>query len=348
MADKLKKKFFLTKSEIILIIVVFAFIAVFIFNSEEIGEIFKILRKGKWYFIILAAIMQIFDYYVFTWLYYYCFKLVHVKSSIKELFPLTFASVFANLVPSGGTSGAAIFIHDAVTRKESGAKATVGALLVQLFDFTAFLVILGIGLTYLLSQGTLKTYQIVASAIMILAIGIVSTLLTVSLWQFALMEKFLNKVERFINRISFKIRKRQALSIGWSMRVSIDLQDAAQAIVTHPKKVLLTFFIGLGNHVFDILTVLCIFLAFNQEVRFGTIVTGYAMTHLFTTVALTPQGIGVVESIMVFMYSSLGVPFSSATIISLAYRGLKLWMPLFIGFLILRKLRMFNGKHTEE
>ena len=52
-----------------------------------------------------------------------------VRSRYRELVPLTFVSIFVNLVaPLGGLSGAALFTDDASRRGESGARAALGAL----------------------------------------------------------------------------------------------------------------------------------------------------------------------------------------------------------------------------
>ena len=70
------------------------------------------------------------------------------------------------------------------------------------------------------------------------------------------------------------------------------------------------------------------------------LVAGYAMGVLFWIISITPQGIGVVEGMMTLTFASLGVPIESATVISLAFRGLTFWLPLGIGFILLRRLKI--------
>jgi uncharacterized membrane protein YbhN (UPF0104 family) len=64
---------------------------------------------------------------------------------------------------------------------------------------------------------------------------------------------------------------------------------------------------------------------------------------LFWMVSITPQGIGMVEGAMVLVCTSLGVPAAEATAITLAFRGLSLWLPLLVGFFLLRRLRTFRS-----
>lgn len=46
---------------------------------------------------------------------------------------------------------------------------------------------------------------------------------------------------------------------------------------------------------------------------------------------------------MTLVFASLGVPIERATVISLAFRGLTFWLPLAIGFMVLRRLKSFGS-----
>jgi phosphatidylglycerol lysyltransferase len=67
---------------------------------------------------------------------------------------------------------------------------------------------------------------------------------------------------------------------------------------------------------------------------------------LFWIVAITPQGIGVVEGTMALVLISLGVPAEKSTVIALSFRGLAFWLPLLIGFLLARRLPTFSVDAT--
>ncbi len=64
------------------------------------------------------------------------------------------------------------------------------------------------------------------------------------------------------------------------------------------------------------------------------------MGMLFLIVSITPQGIGVVEGVMTLVFTSLGVPAAQAAVVSLAFRGLTFWLPLLIGFILLRRVKV--------
>jgi uncharacterized membrane protein YbhN (UPF0104 family) len=62
-------------------------------------------------------------------------------------------------------------------------------------------------------------------------------------------------------------------------------------------------------------------------------------------VAITPQGVGVVEGGMALAYTSLGIPGPVAAAVVLGFRGLNVGLnvglPVLAGFLLLRRNRLF-------
>ncbi len=60
---------------------------------------------------------------------------------------------------------------------------------------------------------------------------------------------------------------------------------------------------------------------------------------MFSGVATTLQGLGVVERTLVAVFTNLGLPLGRAAVGVLAYRGLSFWLPLLAGFVALRSVR---------
>ncbi len=68
------------------------------------------------------------------------------------------------------------------------------------------------------------------------------------------------------------------------------------------------------------------------------------MTVLFSVISPLQGGIGIVEGLLPIIYTSLGVPTSVSTLVSLTFRGLTFWIPLLIGLVLLRRLRVFASE----
>jgi len=59
---------------------------------------------------------------------------------------------------------------------------------------------------------------------------------------------------------------------------------------------------------------------------------------------IVPGGIGVIESTMTGIYTSLGVPSSITVVVVLAYRVLSFWLPLLLGFPVVGIFQRNNRK----
>ena len=78
--------------------------------------------------------------------------------------------------------------------------------------------------------------------------------------------------------------------------------------------------------------------AFSQPISPTIVLAGVGMAGLFTAVSPTPVGVGIVEGAVAAVFASLGVEPGAALIVSLAFRGLTLWLPVLYGFIALQTL----------
>ncbi len=326
-------------------LLVIAFVWLVVSRFTEIEKVAKTLMTGKWEWVLAAALLQVLYYIVYTALYQSGFDLVGVRSRLRELIPVTFASIFVNVAaPVGGTSGMALFIDDARRRGQSTTRAAVGTLLTLIADFSGFLLVLIIGLVFLFNQHDVKPYELFGVVILLAIIGGMTGLLLIGLWQTELIKRLLNWFQRLANRIANRLHLPDFLPDDWVQHTASEFIEASLAVASHPDRLLRTLLISLCAYVVDIASLYCLFLAFHRPVGFGILVAGFSMGILFWIVSVTPQGIGVVEGMMALVFTSLGIPADRATVIAIAFRALTFWLPLFIGFILARRLRAFAGK----
>jgi phosphatidylglycerol lysyltransferase len=326
---------------------VILFVWVVISRLSEIKKLADTLAGGQWQWVAAATLLQVLYYITYTGLYQSAFQVVGVKSRIGELLPVTFASIFVNVAaPSGGASAVALFADDAARRGQSAARAAIGSLLVLVADLSAFLVLLVIGMVYLFTQHDLKIYESIAAVILLVIIGGLTTFLLLGLWRPQWLHALLDWTRRVVNRIARLIRRPDFLDEAWVEHNTAEFTEAAIAITARPTLLLRTLGIAFAAHLVDLASLFVLFLAFHQKVHFGVLVAGYAMGILFWIVSITPQGIGVVEAMMTLVFASLGIPIERATVIALAFRGLTFWLPLGIGFIMLRRLKSFGARDT--
>jgi phosphatidylglycerol lysyltransferase len=331
----------------ILWILVVIFIWVVISQLSAIRKLVETLQQGEWQWVAVAALTQVIYYINYAATYQSGFLTVGLKSRLADMVPLTFASIFLNVAaPSGGASSMALFADDATKRGQSGARAAVGTYLVLVAHFSAFLVILLVGMIYLFSNHNLKLYEGAAALFMVLGIGVMTAELLLGMWRPQLLHRLLTWAQQLTNRIARIFKRPDFLDERWVEKTTTEFTEAAMAIAANPGQLMHTVGIAFIAHLLDLTSLYFVVLAFHQPMHFGVLVAGYSMGILFWVVSITPQGIGVVEGMMTLVFASLGVPIERATAIALSFRGLTFWIPLGIGFIVLRRLKSFGAKET--
>jgi phosphatidylglycerol lysyltransferase len=333
------------KTRWLLWIFIVAFVWIVISRFAEIKKLAEILVRGQWQWVLVAVGLQVVYHIVFTGVYASAFDTVGVRSRVLNLLPVQFASIFVNVAaPAAGVSGAALFVDDAARRGQSVPRAIIGTLLVWIADFGSFALVLVTGMVFLLVYHDLQPYEVAGAVALLILIVTLASAMLLGLWKPILLQRLLDWVQRTVNRLAARFRRPGLLDDEWAHHNTTQLAEAAQAIATQPRRVGRTFGIALSAHLVDLVTLFVLFLAFHQAVSPGVLVGGYSMGILFWIVAITPQGIGIVEGVMALVFTSLGVPVERATVIALAFRGLTFWLPLLIGFVLIQRVRTFGAR----
>ncbi|MEZ4865232.1 MAG: flippase-like domain-containing protein [Caldilineaceae bacterium] len=320
-----------------------AFVWAVLTHIHDLEQLGHTVAGGKWQWLGAAIVLQLLYYVAYTAVYRYAFATVDVRSTVWELLPVTYASLFVNLAaPTGGAAGAALFVDEVARRGQSRTHATVGVLLMMVLDFGVLGLIVLVSLGVLAVMGDLKLYEVVAAIVLFLFVGIMAAALLGGLWRPHWLEAILAWLQARINWLGARFFRPQLLAAGWSARIAAEFTTAAQAMVTRPGALIGTMVVALVAHALNLLSLYSLFFAFQQPVSAGVLLVGYAMTILFTIVSPTPNGVGIVEGLMPVIYTSLGLPLPTATVISLVFRGITFWLPMLAGFLLLRRLRLFT------
>jgi uncharacterized protein (TIRG00374 family) len=337
------------KRRLLFWILIAIFAGVLVSHLTDIAKLAKTLAQGRWEWVVAAAALQIVRYVIFAMLYWSSFDIVGVKSRIMELLPVVFASVFVNVAaPVAGVGGLALFVDDAARRDESAARASAGTLLVLVADYSVFALLLPSSLSYLFTRGDLKTYEIVGAALLLLFIGGLAAMLILGFWQPAWVLKLFSWAQRAINRVSGWLKRPSWLADDWAAHNANEFTEAASAITNYPKRLIRTLGVVWAMWMVNMASLYVLFLAFYQPISLGILAAGFAVGTLFWILAITPQGVGVVEGVMVLVYTSLGIPGTQAAVIVLAFRGLSFWLPLVVGFFLLRRIRSFSQKKVQD
>mgnify|MGYP005856216701 CR=1 FL=1 len=321
----------------LVVLVVGGFAVLLVLRFDELVAVLATLAAGQWQWIALAALLQVIYFVLYAALYQSGFAVVGVHSRTVELVPVLFASIFFKaIVPSGGVSSLALFVDYAIRRGQSSVRAVEGSLLVLIADLGAIAPLALGGLLYLATQGLLEAYQTVAVAIYLVQVAGLIGLLFAGRWAPHRLCKLLELAQRGLNRLA-RIARRPGLPVDWASRQAGEFTHAGRSISQNPRGLRRTLGIALFDDLLNMVSLYAIFLAYQQRLSLGALVATFAINMVFSVVTLIPHGIGVAEGTTVLVLTALNVDLEPAIAITVAFRGLDVWLPIFIGFFFARR-----------
>ncbi len=311
-----------------------------IFSFTELENIINTLQQAHPWFLALALLVQAVWFFVLGWIFQSIYALLGLKESKRRLTLIAAAGSFVSIVtPSAGVGGLALFVADGRSRGQATGKVTVAGALYLLLDQAAFLCVLALGIMVLVRRNHLGAAEITASLILLAVASVLAFLFYLGYRSAEALGVALAKMARLVNLILHPFIHREYLSEPRAHAFASEIASGLAALPEKPRSLIKPFLLSLTGKALLMAVLICSFLSFDVPFTAGTIVGGFAIGYLFLIVSPTPSGIGVVEGAMAIVLRSLGVQFSQAVIITLAYRGVTFWLPLVIGALAFRFLQ---------
>lgn len=326
------------------VLVVVALVVVFI-RRDQLVDLVHAMEGGDYVFLALAIICQFGKYVSQSFAYANAFNTVGEPTRARPMFPLIFASYFMNVIaPSFNTAGILVVVDDARKRGVPTGRATSAALLMQITVITGFLVIMFFGFAVLTAIGRMNVVWFFFGMIVVFMVGIMVGILYIGSRDPAILVRLLMPLERLANRISRRLRKGKTMN-PWAEALVSSFSEAGRRIREHPDK-------GARAFGFSILASTCelgcfcfVGLAFGLG-NPGMLIGGYVVATLFSWVTITPQGVGVVEIILIATLTAYGINSTVGAAVALVYRGIVFWMPFIIGAVLIHRTKAFR-KHEQ-
>jgi glycosyltransferase 2 family protein len=308
-------------------------------RAAEVSSILETIKQADWRFIVLAMVVM------GLWLgnnaldFWAVYRAMDMEEKLGHLALQFAAANFVNVVaPSAGMGGIAVFISEAKRKGFSRARVTVAGGVVVLLDYIGFLIMLALGLVVLIRRSTLSNTELVASAIMVVMAVVLGSLLYTGMRSATAFGNTLVLMARQVNRVLWPFLHREYIPEYRVHEFAHEASGGLYRLRHQPKSLLLPAALAFNGKLLLTLIFLLIFLAYKVPFSPGTIVAGWSISYLFTIVSPTPAGIGLVEGILPLTLTTLNVSLGAATVITLTYRGITFWVPLFLGMLAFRWL----------
>ena len=300
----------------------------------------KILATLKPWPIVFALITQFLSYMGSGLTLTNCVKITNHKISAFRGMLITLVSASIGLV-AGGMFGSAATTFRLV--KASGGDnegSSLAASLPPVFVDIVLVIISIFGLIFLLLIHDLTESQILYFFLITILLVTISIVFVVAVKH---KDKSIQKTVQIMASI-YKLLKKEFPIEKITKNLQHQFSTWDYLISGGWKSVLLGSTL---NILFDIGTIYFIFIASGISISPFVLISGYGLPWLFGRMAfIFPGGVGVIESAMVALYTSLGIDNALATVVVLTYRVISFWLPSIFGFFVLPFLnRVINKEH---
>ena len=326
----------------LLLATIFIFIQ---FNHFE--KLVTVLQSGQLLWIAIAFFVQAIWQVAQAAQFRATHRLTNVRQSLAEILPVVAANNFILVAaPSANASTFALFIYDARQRGLSATRVLLAVLLFAVYQDLAHSLAVVAAFLVLIATRSFNFIIVLPAVILFLLTGLYTAAMALAAHS---PEKILTLIVagvRPLNRLAQRIRHHDLISETALRQFISESADDLRALRRQPLRLWLQAAgITLGSKLILGWLMATLFLSFHEPPTLPAIVVGVATASLLTVVSPTPLGIGVAESVTALMLTQMGVSAESALVISLAYRGLTVWLPMVYGFIALewRSLRWYNA-----
>ena len=318
-----------------------------------IDEVIRALELSNLWFVLLAIVLQIFTYFLYTWRWSIINKTADMNLGIRKLIPMVLVSLAVNnITPSGRGGGepvrAYLLAKEGHYKFEDTFATVIADRALDTFPFVilAILTIIGIIISFSL--------DITLIAFLVICVGAITAAVILLLYV-CINEAFGVKLTSWIIRIVRKFYKNFNEDTEKRIVDAVIAFQARMNALLREKDILyyalpLSFIIW----IFEILRVYVVFLAFGANVSPVLIGEVFILASFVGMIPLLPGGLGAVDGIMILFYASAGITASISAAATVVERLISFWMTTFIGLIFLMRYgtsildRSFELAETEK
>jgi uncharacterized protein (TIRG00374 family) len=335
--------------KIVIIIVVLLAAAFIIFSFSELKQILEVLKKSNPIFLLVAFLFEIICLFNTALTFGALYRLVGLNEKRWQLFLLTTAAYFINLIaPSAGVGGIAVFLDAARKRGISTARVMVVGVLYLVYEYAALFCILLLGFIVLIRRNNLNAGELVAASFLLVIALADGAMLVLGYKAPEKLGNVLAWLARLVNRILKPFLHRDVLKIESAYHFSREVAEGIATIRGSHRNLIWPFLFTLNNKALLLCVLASTFLALNTPFTIGTLVGGFSISYLFFYASPTPSGVGIVEGILPVALNTLKVPITEAILITLVFRTMTIWLPFFLGAAALRLLHRPQEAPNED
>ena len=316
--------------------------AVVFMRGDQLVELVETMKQGATLPLIAAICTQLGKYLSQSFAYSHCFKAVNERMKPRSTLPLVFGTFFMNTIaPSLNLAGTTLVVNDARKRGIEAGKATSAALLMQITIDGAFATIMISAFIMLALTVGLSPLWFLVGMLVIVLVSVMILIMVLGRRRPAIVLRALSPIERLVNSVLVRFKKKPLNP--WAGKLVTSFSDAAGLIGQNPRPTLEAYGCSIIASLCELSCFCLVGLAFGVT-SIEPLVCGYVVATLFAMISITPQGVGVVEAMVVVAFTAFGESSAAGMAIGLVYRGIVFWMPFIIGAILINVTKTFRGE----
>jgi len=301
-------------------------------NLHEVKQIMSELRHAQSSFVALALAAEVLFVLNLTLFYATSFWMTGLRASVWRFVFISQAAYFVNLVSkTGGIGGIAFFLQEARRTGQPAARVGAAYMVAYVLTYAAFILTLIVALVLLYVEGSLQRQELIASGVMAFIMIAVGAVPIVALRSKQSLERTYLLVSRVLNRLARLLRRKPFVQMDSSRAAAGELYDAVDYVKRRPFGYLLPFLHAMGIEAFAAAMLYFMAHAVHADITVTQAISAYAVSLLFSLIAITPSGIGFVEVSLSVLLISFGVSRDSAIAAAIGYRAFEFWLPVLLG-----------------
>ncbi len=312
-------------------------------HFSDLTDVLEVWRRGQPVWLVVALGLQLLWFWNQAVLYRSIYGMLGLPARTVGLLPIVLASNFLNfLTPSASLGAVALFLDDARQRGLDPGRVALASVVRLVLNLVWFGLLLSFSLTVLALRMQLLAEYVVAASLLLAAAALVIGGLVLAGLQPDGLALLLGCVGRAVDRLCGAVLHRDLRAAERARRFGLQFGEAAAALSSGRRRLPRPW---LHVMLFDALQLGVLYAVLRAFPDDGTalnpvtLVVVFSLGVLFSVVAITPQGLGMVELTLLSALAMVGLPMGRAAVVVLAYRGFSFWMPLLVGLVALRWVR---------
>lgn len=320
-------------------VIVVVALVVFATHTEALRSFVDALATASLPFAAAAFCILVTRYLMYAWAFKAGFRAVGADIPYPKLVEIIFSITFINdTAPTAGMAGS-VYMGTWAHFQGASVGGSVGLIVLdKITFFGSFAVLQTVGLVVLAAFGQLSVVLVLGCMVIYALALVFCGALYISHRRPSLLGRLLHGAVKVQNWFLARLHKEPVAD--WADRTARSIQEAADAVIAHPRWVARMFARMLALFCCEAASFACVALGFgyfDPAALVATYVAGFVMSMLVV------QTVGVVETVLVVMLTSFGADFGVATAIALVYRGMQFWLPFAAGgFCLQRTSRDFE------